>query len=140
MAAGEEVEVFPVDPLLRNTVGMVGPSERPTWFWLARAVDCQRIVCRSTAKLIAVWAVADILKRAAVDQHRAIHVADTYAERIGMAVSAAARAKRPRVNDDLALKVVHDVQARIGESNGLIFEWTLAKLVECVNTFGTNQP
>src|SRR6185312_15276316 len=109
MLSGEEVEVLPVDPLLRNTVGMVRPRERPTWLRLALAVHRECVVRRSTPKLIALWAVSDILKRSAVDQQRAVLVADTHAESVGMTMSAAARAKRPGVDDDLALPVVHDV-------------------------------
>src|SRR5207248_6502443 len=100
----------------------------------------ERIVRGRTAKLVAHWAVADIFKCTAVDKHGPVLIADPDAERVGVAVTTAARPNRTCIEDDLAGVFIHDVKAGISEGDGLPLQWLLRKAVEFTGCTGPKQP
>src|SRR5215471_15938091 len=105
-----------VRPLFRNAFRMMGPCEWGTRLRLTHVLNGQSVMCGGAAVLIPLWAVPDVFKRAAIDQHLASVVADPKAECVGMAMTSTAGTERAGVNDDLAIGGVHHVQAGLSKS------------------------
>src|ERR1700680_4318883 len=96
MAAGKIREGFATDPLFATNFWNRTPREWPFWHGLMQPIDLQRVMGAGSSKKIAL--AAHVTKRARVNEPSAAASIEADAKSVRVAMTAASRSLRARVN------------------------------------------
>src|ERR1017187_6260005 len=113
---GEEVESFAGVPAVDGGFGHAGPGERAVGLGLVAAVHLKGVVGGGAAESIALG--ADVAEGAGIDQDWAASGDELNAQGVGMAVSAGESALWSGVDEELGLRIGHDVDSAYRERGG----------------------
>src|ERR1700676_301583 len=104
MAAGKIREGFATDPLFATNFWNRTPREWPFWHGLMQPIDLQRVVGAGSSKKIPL--AAQVTKRARINQPSAATSSEADAKSVRVAMTAASRPLRARIDHHLLRKLL----------------------------------